>query len=464
MTNDKDGDDHILCSICLDPMAESDIRHPLMCPSQHCHFNFCVTCIESLMQSSRDAYAEASDGSQQVKVYLHCPNCRSDLKETIRDTVLLRKVDALIGKPECELTDRQNRLKQAIATDSKLQRAVADARQHEVKFFEAFFESSESLEEKKDIDYEVEDVSYEEVGVEVDELGTPDQYMKVPDYLSTSPVKTDTTLLAGLEEAMAEEDQQHITELMTSGDTSKLAEAAKILAEIAKFVHRGIQKPSMMKRSSIYNLLERPNRLHPSAFLNGARALSKLPSKGRITQRQRKEVERMIRRKSAYMKLHPLPVRMPKYVELNLVSLESLPFTLCDDVWDGTVMDAFSKITVWRDNKVSKKKQTNPGIRNILDGGTKNPNCGEVRIDLERRRSLVASIAPEGGRMGIMRGDVITHLNGEELSGLTADGLKEKLVQILHVSKTEDPKKLCFVFNAERSTAAALKLRAIARD
>lgn len=463
MTNQEDNDDRILCIICLDPMSPSDFKHPLMCPTQHCHFNFCVTCIESLLQSSLDGYQEASDGSQQVKVSLHCPNCRSDLSGSIKDTVLLRKVDGLIGKQECELSDKQVRLKHTIAVDSSVQHAIAVARQQEVRFFENFFQSSSSSEEKKDTDYaEEEDISYEEWGVEVDELGTHDEYLKMPEYLIASPVKIDTTLLAGLEEAMTEEDQRFITDLMTSGDVSKLAEAAEVLAEIANFVHRGIRKPSLMKRSSVYNLLKSPeNKMHPMDLPNRTRLLSRLPSKGRITQQQQKQVERMIRRKSAYMKLHPLPVRMPKYVELHVLSQDTLPFTICDDVWDGTVMDAFSKITVWRDNKVSKKTQTNRGVRNILDGGTKNPNCGNVRIDLEHPRTLVASIAPEGGRMGIMRGDVITHLNGEELAGLTADRLKEKIRQLFNGDQSEGPKKLCFVFNAERSTAAALKLRAV---
>ena len=82
---DKDLND-VDCPICMDTMTAADIEHPMQCKSEHCTYNFCMTCIESLITSSKDDYMEASDGNLHVKIFLHCPNCRSDLSLSIRDT------------------------------------------------------------------------------------------------------------------------------------------------------------------------------------------------------------------------------------------------------------------------------------------------------------------------------------------------------------------------------------------
>jgi hypothetical protein len=74
----------------------TDLDHPLQC-TIHCGFNMCKNCIESFITSSKDDYQEASDGNYHVKVFLHCPNCRSNLSYTIRDTLLLRKADEVVS-------------------------------------------------------------------------------------------------------------------------------------------------------------------------------------------------------------------------------------------------------------------------------------------------------------------------------------------------------------------------------
>lgn len=81
------------CPICVGPMSEADMAHPLHCATPHCHFNFCAPCIQSIIKSSEDEYMEASDGSRQVKVFLQCPNCRDDLSKSIRHTLILRTAD-----------------------------------------------------------------------------------------------------------------------------------------------------------------------------------------------------------------------------------------------------------------------------------------------------------------------------------------------------------------------------------
>lgn len=85
------------CQICFGPMSESDLKHPLQCATPHCYFNFCASCIQSLIKSSEDAYMVGSDGSRQVKVFLQCPNCRYDLSKSIRRTLLLRTADMTVS-------------------------------------------------------------------------------------------------------------------------------------------------------------------------------------------------------------------------------------------------------------------------------------------------------------------------------------------------------------------------------
>ncbi|KAL3939535.1 MAG: hypothetical protein SGBAC_005766 [Bacillariaceae sp.] len=82
------------CAICDGTMSENDWNHPLQCQTPQCRYNFCATCIYNLIQSSKDAYGQASDGSNHVKVHLHCPNCRDDLGKSLQRTLLLRVADS----------------------------------------------------------------------------------------------------------------------------------------------------------------------------------------------------------------------------------------------------------------------------------------------------------------------------------------------------------------------------------
>lgn len=54
---DEDEEPRDDCLICLDPMQPEDSHHVLQCRSR-CGYNFCHECIESLIVSSKDDYAE----------------------------------------------------------------------------------------------------------------------------------------------------------------------------------------------------------------------------------------------------------------------------------------------------------------------------------------------------------------------------------------------------------------------
>lgn len=304
--------------------------------------------------------------------------------------------------------------------------------------------------------------------------------------------RIDPTLFQGLDCAMSKEEQETLTELLTSGDTNKLAGAAEILHGIAIRIHKGLpppkpleelSKPQRSRSSSIYQLIDESKIAQQKAVLADKKAVAGTVNRKRAVMPQEfkrirtnerfanhKAVEKEIALKAQFMKLHPLPVRMPKFVEFNLHDKKSrsfLPFFLssdesayplsfCDDVWDGSVIDAFCKISVTggKEPIVTKKVCENVGVINILEGGG---DGVEDWIDSERGRVLVASVRSEAGRQGVLKGDVVTHFNGEEFEGTAAD-LDAAIKAQAERSSTGT---FSLVLNAEPSVAEALKRRAM---
>eukprot|EP00980_Cylindrotheca_fusiformis_P025517 scaffold13969_cov83-Cylindrotheca_fusiformis.AAC.1 len=235
------------CPICLEKITKADLLHPMQCKSQHCNFNFCMNCIESMVVASKDDFEESSDGNLHVKVYLHCPNCRSDLSGTIRDTLLLRKADFLLWNKHLaddELTPSQRRLKSVIHQE-EVKRAIVTAREYESAFFEAndsrrfllMEDLSSSMED--DDSTSAHDVDDDECGVEADLIQGVHQSFRLPKTYKLAEIDAqqrhemiDKTLLRGLSDTMSKDEQRTITQLMTSGDTNKLAEAALILRDM----------------------------------------------------------------------------------------------------------------------------------------------------------------------------------------------------------------------------------------
>ena len=124
------------CPLCLDNMSSADLAHPPQCRTSECAFNFCLECAERYISSSKDPYQKASDGSQQLKIFLRCPSCRSDLSTTLRDTVLLRHAEIVANSSdEIKLTPSDLSLQHAMSSDSFIQTAVDVAKKREETFF-----------------------------------------------------------------------------------------------------------------------------------------------------------------------------------------------------------------------------------------------------------------------------------------------------------------------------------------
>lgn len=106
------------CPLCCSEMTLGDTRYPLYCPTVTCNYNFCLNCINRFMLAASDGYQIASDGSNQMKVAVRCPMCRSKYQSAtppankysseiiIQSVLLLRTavfVEKLIGTSDCEL-------------------------------------------------------------------------------------------------------------------------------------------------------------------------------------------------------------------------------------------------------------------------------------------------------------------------------------------------------------------------
>lgn len=239
------------CPICLELMQECDFAHLLHCK---CGFNMCMTCIGSLISSSKDDFQEASDGNLHVKIYLNCPNCRSDLSNSIRDTLLLRKVNALVNNklPEPEWTDSQIRLKKVLHTKS-VQKAISEAKKLERECFGngeneslAHYDEGEDLENDENFLNDSVSKEYGQStsawGVEADITNGVHTSFYVPHVegemnptlIREEAIKIDPTLFPGLDYFLSEEQRIEVTSLMTSGDPFLLAEAAEILYNVAR--------------------------------------------------------------------------------------------------------------------------------------------------------------------------------------------------------------------------------------
>jgi hypothetical protein len=495
------------CPICLDEMSPADLAHPLRCQTR-CGYNFCLTCIESLITSSKDDYEEASDGNMHVKIFLNCPNCRSDLGSSIRDTLLCRKVYTLNlhANEQVDLTASERRLKQVIH-DPEVQLAVKEAQKREDEFFgRAHPKSPQALDENNEV---VDDTSeayirchkdslvanYKEMGVEADvDFGVHQSFVISKNRPAPIDKRTiDPTLFQGLEFGMSNEEKETVTELLTSGDTTKLAGAAEILHGISLRVQQGLPPPKpvselpeqqVSRSSSIYKLIDESKAAREIAYkktVQQTKALYPQQVRRQLNQERRllkhdkfvnhRKVDMELAQRAQFMKLHPLPVRMPKYVEFNLHDKQSrsfLPFFLTsandnecplsfiDDTWDGSVIDAFCKISVTggKNPVVTKKMCENVGVVNILESGGDDTDDW---IDTENNRVLVASVRSEAGRQGVLKGDVVTHFNGELFDGTAAD-----LDAVIKAQAERSGNGMfTLVLNAESSVAEALRRRSM---
>ena len=401
----------------------------------------------------------ASDGNRHVKVHLNCPNCRKDISSSIEAVIeerRLAKVALLKDIPDCELSSTDLRQKYWTKTDGLV------------------------LESDKDNTIQT----------------------------GTRPVlEIDATLFGGLEFAMTLEEQKYVTELMTSGHADKLAQAAQILEGTAELLKKGVSPSITAANSNESNGSFSPIHREAAATARSTAALAGGYSNtsGIGTSRSRdgsefpvSNFQRQMEQKARDRLRRPLPARMPLSVTLStgeferlavatrqqvgLVPEEKKPWwkgvlgdriggsiSFVDDEWDGSVADAFARARIGpsKGNRNTMEVQkrvttTNPAekmsINRILKVGEEDENknhCDSAPV-VRTQRVLVANIRGQAGKSGIMKGDVVTHVNGEAFYGNASD------LNSLLVSLYEEQGKdgvVMIVVNADECSAEALRLR-----
>lgn len=141
-------------------------------------------------------------------------------------------------------------------------------------------------------------------------------------------------------------------------------------------------------------------------------------------------------------------------------------------------MDAYSKINIGFGNSITQRRPNNANVGNILgtevnvvksaavgcaigfcassdidDSGDYN----DIFIALPGKSRVLISHTGHIGKLGAVRGDVITHLDSEDLSGKNATQVREIIER-----KKESQPYIMLTLNAELSVADALKRRALA--
>lgn len=305
----------------------------------------------------------------------------------------------------------------------------------------------------------------------------------------TEPATIDTSLLRGLEPIMSEPEQAQLTALLTSGNPNDLASAAQIFHTLSSLVKSG----TLANQRSA----EDTQRVHDS-FRKQYKPSTKKDIKLAFNNYESQVLKDKMQydaEQRAQENVLPLPVRLPRLVIIENFDPDGTPvqrtkllgggmkmqkpsLVFVDDEWDGTLGSAFTKLTVKKDRPkmvpgniraairsmrdstgvevhVVHEVQEDKGmlmIAELLEGGY----AAKLQADSEAR-VLIADAHNDAAKLGLHRGDIVTHVNGEEFRG-SAEELN-LLIKALF-SDAEDG-KLELVVNAEVAIAEALRLRSL---
>jgi S1-C subfamily serine protease len=121
-------------------------------------------------------------------------------------------------------------------------------------------------------------------------------------------------------------------------------------------------------------------------------------------------------------------------------------------VCQGTVMDAYSKISISFSGAVSQTRPSNPNVSTVLGGHWVS---GDVQIELPgQARIILKDTGKEAGKQGAVNGDVVTHVNGKVVTRTT------EFIHLVESAQRRRETKITIGLNADRSVAEALKRRA----
>ncbi len=401
------------CVICLNQLEYQDKEFPLLCPKK-CT-NVCSNCLPYLKQTSEnDSDGDNNRNSTGSGKYL-CPKCRAEISyQAFEDLQFMRAVTNLenmvkAGTTDSDMSGAELRLKYSV-TPSQIKCAKQRLQDHE----SGINTSIRPL------------VSASSATV----TEAPNKQLHEKTGISDN---IDSILLGGLDSFMSEDEQVYITELMTSGDTRKLGQAAQILSEIKRLncIDQFTQNHLLNPMSSLWTLTR-------SSSAPEQRALQMaIPSGGEGDD---------------------LPL-MPKHViltaDFDIFARHGKVLKFKDDGWDGTIADALARVYVSKSGSNSEDDESDdPEYEEEERFGEEEGFLNDG--DRKKNRVLVTAARGQAARAGIRNGDVVTHINNEEFLG-NAETLK-KMIQTYYLDS--DIPTFTMVLNAEQSTADALAKRA----
>lgn len=477
--------DQDTCPICIEPLGTEDTVYPLQCETKVCHFNMCYSCTEKFLKVSHEGLQVASDGNVFL-TKLQCPSCRGAFLVDLEDILLLREHDRqrrLKLIKDSELNAKDLRKKHHV-NDEKL----ADIDRAKDVYLRATMKRSGIIEDDIELYMSKLDLKQNQTK---DDNSTNDNQKKKIRYI-------DEMVLCGLESSMSEAERDFIVQLMTSGCTTKMVQAAQLISSI---VRMNAQK----RREGMASTLP-PSRSVGTSNTPSQITSHKRPSQPYIRPQSPSYSFRMssasylmkrcappsyetdAKQRLKWGNMYPLPFRMPRANRLDLdfdprdtkQSLirfmddeESLSFLKYNEAYSKMsyenrcllIRDAFSTFSFSPRGKMKKTDGSRfDGAENIL---LHLEHKVEDRMESDRmvswRRVFVSFVHGKlQRRTGLRVGDVVTHLNGEPF-----DGNAEKLRFLLAAKKTEETigggvPTVEIITNAELSVAEVLRLRSLA--
>jgi hypothetical protein len=322
-----------------------------------------------------------------------------------------------------------------------------------------------------------------------------------------APSTIDTSLLRGLDPIMSPPEQAQLTALLTSGNPNDLASAAQIFHTLSSLLVKSGTLATTSTSSSSTQQQERTVEESQRVQDSFAKAYKKPSTNNKkdvkiafnnYESRVRKDKLSYDAEQRSQKRILPLPVRMPRLVIIENFDPDGTPvprrkilgggmriqkpsLVFVDDEWDGTLGSAFTKFTVKKDRPkvpdihaairsmrdsnsttgvevhvvVGELQEDNKGmlmIAELLEGGYD----AKLQADAEAR-VLIADAHNDAAKLGLHRGDIVTHVNGGEFRG-SAEELN-LLIKAQFCGAEEG--KLELVVNAELAIAEALRLRSL---
>lgn len=423
----------------------------------------------------------ASDGNRHVKVHLNCPNCRANISSSIEDTIRLRRKalsEALQNVPDSELSAKDLQAKYWTEKDGILFDEEGKPQKNGAKPLDidpTLFGGLDSVMTEQEQRYVTKLMT----------SGYPDTLCQAAQILSGIAENLRNGKSPSIQNTPSAPSPSNNNNTNNNSPQSVGANTARTTAALQQAAN-----PNM--RHGYSNAGIRTNRSR-----DGERETHVSNFQKQMEEKAREKLRR------------PLPARMPLCVSLSTAEFEKMALkhrqqaeavepttepprgwlrgllgrgvglvrgggvsmTFVDDEWDGTVADAFARARISTSNEGNREQHIvkarigpkNPveqsGVKKILSMSEREGS--EERMPPTRsQRVLVASVRGQAGKSGIMRGDVVTHVNGEVFMG-DAASLEAMLVNSYEEQRHEGV--VSIVVNAEECTAEALRLRSRVR-